>query len=80
MAPSSAYVDSYKPYHGKDRVIFGNGNVLHISQISTSALSYRLSLHDILIVPHIGKILLSVSKLTNDFLVDFLFSHEYFAI
>lgn len=79
MAPSSAHVDSSKPYHDKDRVIFGNGNVLPVSQIGTTSISPRLELNDIFIVPHIKNNLLSVSKLTNNFLVDF-FSCAYFAI
>lgn len=59
---------------------FSNGNALPIFQIGTTVLSSRLALHDILFVPHVRKKLLSMSKLTNEFSIDFLFSCGYFAI
>lgn len=59
---------------------FGNGNVLPISHIDTLSLNPQLKLQDILIVPHINKKVLSVSKLTNDSLVDIIFSRSSFAI
>lgn len=80
MAPSSAGMDSSTPYHGHDKVAFGNGNVLPISRVGTYSIAPNLKLRDILIVPNLKKKLLSVSKLTNDYPVDFLFSRTKFAI
>ncbi|PWA52521.1 hypothetical protein CTI12_AA441730 [Artemisia annua] len=76
MAPSSAACDSSVPYHGKEKVLFGNGNVLPISRIGTLSVNRNLKLQDVLIVPNITKKLLSVSKLTNDYPVLKPFLHR----
>lgn len=44
MAPSSTGFDSSVPYHGKDKVAFGNGNILPISRIGTFSLAPNLKL------------------------------------
>lgn len=80
IAPSSTSVDSYVPYHGDDKVALGNGNVLHISRIGTFTVKPNLKLKDVLIVPHLKKKLLSVSKLDNDYPIDFLFCWSFFSI
>lgn len=80
MAPYSTDFDSSAPYHGKDKVAFGNSKVLPISIIGTLSLTPHLKLCDVLIVPHIRKKLLSVSKITNDYPVDFRFSRASFVI
>lgn len=80
MAPYYAHIDSFIPYNGKEQVIFGNGNILHVTKVDTTSLSSRFPLCDVLIVPHIKKKLLSVSKLTNNLPIDVLFSRSYFAI
>nr|GEX78696.1 zinc finger, CCHC-type, Gag-polypeptide of LTR copia-type [Tanacetum cinerariifolium] len=80
MALSSTTLKSSVPYHGNEKVSFGNGNVLPVSRIGTLSINQNLKLQDVLIVPNIKKTLLSVSKLTNDYPVDFLFSRSFFAI
>lgn len=73
MTPSpTTPLDSSTPYPGKDKVTFGNGNMLHISHIDQSL--------DVLVVTHLMKNLLSISKLTSIILVDVLFSKHDFAI
>ena len=54
--------------------------MLPISRLGTLSVNPNLKLKDILLVPNIKMKLLSVSKLTNDYPVDFLFSRFYFAI
>lgn len=80
MAPSSSGLDLSTPYRGKDKVDFGNGNVLPISRIGTLLVTRQLKLQDILIVPHIKKKLHFVSKLLNDYPVYFFFCRSSFAI
>lgn len=60
--------------NGKDSVIVGNGSALNISHINTSNLSGDVNLLDVLVVSHIKKNLLSISKLTADYPVDVVFS------
>lgn len=43
-------------------------------------LAHDVKLLDVLVVPHITKNLISISKLTNDYLVDVIFSGKFFAI
>ncbi|KAJ9566476.1 hypothetical protein OSB04_002442 [Centaurea solstitialis] len=80
MTPSTSNLDSAKSYSGTDHVSFGNATSLPISHVGTSSFSKDLHLHDVLVVPHLTKNLLSISKLTNDHPVDILFSDSYFAI
>nr|GEY64818.1 retrovirus-related Pol polyprotein from transposon TNT 1-94 [Tanacetum cinerariifolium] len=79
-APSSTTLNSSVLYHGNEKVSLGNGNVLPISRIGTLSINQNLKLQDVLIVPNIKKKLMSVSKLTNDYSMDFLFSQSFFAI
>lgn len=80
MSPSPASVDSSHPYGGNEIVTFGNGNTLTVSRLGRKTINKTISLHDVLIVPTLSKNLLSVSKLTHDFPLDFLFSRDFFAI
>lgn len=79
MTPSTSNLDSAKPSIGKDHVTVGNGNTLPNSHIGHS-FSKNLQLLDVLVVPHITKILLTISKLTKDQPVDILPSESFFAI
>lgn len=80
MTPSTSNLDSAKSYSGIDHVTFGNGKSLPISLVGNSSFSKDIHLLDVLVVPHLTKNLLSISKLTNDYPVDILFSDSYFAI
>ncbi|GKB85874.1 retrovirus-related pol polyprotein from transposon RE1 [Tanacetum coccineum] len=64
MTPSTSNLDSFVPYSGSESVQIGNG----------------LALLDVLVVPHLAKNLLSISKLTSDYPVDVYFSNPMFAI
>lgn len=73
-------LDSCEPYSGNDHVVVGNGASLSISHTGKCTLPNNLRLLDVLVVPHITKNLLSISKLTSDYPVDVLFSNKSFAI
>ncbi|MDV3143336.1 MAG: DDE-type integrase/transposase/recombinase, partial [Sweet potato little leaf phytoplasma] len=56
-------------YEGKEAVIIGDGNKLHISYVGNSCLTdgnTKLNLENVLCVPDIAKNLVSVSKLARD--------------
>ena len=80
MTPSPSTMDSVSTYSGNDCVVFGNGNTSNISHIGTSFLSPNIALQDVLVVPHLTKNLLSISKLTKDNPVDITFSDDLFVI
>ena len=67
MTPDSTALITFEQYVGKDKVIVGNGAPLSITHTGTSQPSSNLKLLDILLVPHLTKNLLSISKLTKDF-------------
>jgi hypothetical protein len=67
MMPDSTTLTTSEQYVGKDKVIVGNGAPLPITHTGTSQPSPNLKLLDVLLVPHLTKILLSISKLTKDF-------------
>ncbi|GJV79029.1 zinc finger, CCHC-type containing LTR copia-type gag-polypeptide [Tanacetum coccineum] len=75
MTPSSSNLDSASTYSGNELVLFGNRNASSISNVGTSILSPNIALLDVLVVPHLTKSLLSISKLTMDNPVDVLFSN-----
>ncbi|KAK9075210.1 hypothetical protein SSX86_003531 [Deinandra increscens subsp. villosa] len=80
MASSSNHVDHSHPYFGNSNVTFGNGNTLTISHKGHAKVANHLNLKDILIVPHLTKNLISISKLTADNNMDVLFSFPYFYV
>lgn len=80
MTPSPSNLVSAKSYSGVDRVTFGNGTSLPVSHIGYSSLSNDFHLLDVLVVPHLTKNLLSISKLMHDHPIDFIFSNSSFAI
>ena len=76
-------LDSLTPYHGSDGVMVGNGQTLPITHIGQATIGTGVSsikLNDVLLVPDIKKNLLSVSKLTTDFLFTFEFDGLGFVI
>ncbi|KAG6414359.1 hypothetical protein SASPL_127081 [Salvia splendens] len=80
MTNQQSVLDSCAPYSGNGSIIVGNGNSLSISHIDSSKLTNDVQLLDVLVVPHITKNLLSISKLTSDYPVDVLFSDKSFVI
>ncbi|KAI3719151.1 hypothetical protein L6452_20045 [Arctium lappa] len=80
MTASSDSVSSPTPPTGIASVTFGNSQTLPVSHTGHSTISDRIRLRDILVVPHLSKNLLSVSKLTQDNDVDVLFSYPHFLI
>ncbi|KAJ0009789.1 hypothetical protein Pint_34047 [Pistacia integerrima] len=62
-------LDKFIPYTGNQWVVVGNGQSLPIScigSISSLVASHPLKMSDVLLVPHITKNLLSISKLTRE--------------
>ncbi|GFP94834.1 uncharacterized mitochondrial protein atmg00810 [Phtheirospermum japonicum] len=80
MTNQHSALDTHESYSGNGSVIVGNGNVLNISHIGNAKISEDVKLLDVLVVPHITKNLLSISKLTADYPVDVIFSDKFFAI
>ena len=69
-------LDKSVPYTGNQQVFMGNSQSLpisHIGSISSLIAFHPLKMSDVLLVPHIAKNLLSISKLTheNNYLVPF---------
>lgn len=80
MTPSTSGLDSLQHYSGQDNVAIGNGSTLSISHTGRRPLTSNLQLLDVLVVPHLTKNLLSISKLCSDYPVDVIFSKNSFAI
>ncbi|KAJ0614260.1 putative RNA-directed DNA polymerase [Helianthus annuus] len=79
MLPSSNGLDNIYD-SGKSFVTFGNGESLPVTKIKNTTINDTLPLRNVLVVPNITKILLSISRLTNDSPVDVLFSNHFFHI
>ncbi|KAJ9546703.1 hypothetical protein OSB04_019246 [Centaurea solstitialis] len=77
MVSSAGSVSQPEPFGGGGGVQFGDGNTLPISSIGTSTLANGIRLRDVLMVPHLTKNLLSISKLTYDNDVNVVFSKLY---
>lgn len=73
MTPSTSYLDQAQSYTSHDKVIFGNGTILHVSHIGTTHISPHIPLKNSLLVPKLSKKLFSVSQLTDDYPIDVLF-------
>ena len=69
MTPNFSHLDQASNYTGNDRVVVGNGVSLPITHIGTISPTSSLELLDVLVVPRLTKNLLSISKLTSDFLL-----------
>ena len=73
-------LDHSTSYTDKDSVIVGNGVSLPITHTSKLSPSPDLQLLDVLVVPHLTKNLLSISKLTNDFPLSVTFTDNFLTV
>lgn len=80
MTSQTSTLEKYEPYSGKGSVIVGNGDSLRISHIYTNKLAEYINLLDVLVMPHITKNILSITKLTFDYAIDIVFSDTFFTI
>ena len=80
MTSTQSSLDQSTSHIGKDCVIVGNGVSLPITHTGKLSHSPYFQLLDVLVVPHITKNLLSISKLTNDFLLSVTFTNNLFTI
>ena len=80
MTVDPSILDQSKNYTGKDSVIVGNGASLPITHIGTLFPVPNIHLLDVLIVSHLTKNLLSISKLTSDFPLSITFTNNLLII
>jgi transposase InsO family protein len=80
MTPTHSTLDQSTTYTGKDCVIVGNGASLPITHTGKISPSPDLHLLDVLVVPHLTKNLLSISKLTRDFPLSVTFTNNFFTV
>ena len=80
MTPTHLTLDHSTSYMGKDCVIVGNGASLPITYTGKLSPSPNLQLLDVLVVPHLTKNLLSISKLTNDFPLSVTFTDNFLTV
>jgi len=80
MTPDNSTLEQSTAYMGKECVIVGNGASLPITHTCNISHSSDLKLLDVLVVPHLTKNLLSISKLTNDFPLSVTFANNFFTI
>ena len=80
MTPVHLTLDHSTSYMGKDCVIVGNGASLPITYTGKLSPSPNLQLLDVLVVPHLTKNLLSISKLTNDFPLSVTFTDNFLTV
>ncbi|MFS7952632.1 putative RNA-directed DNA polymerase [Helianthus anomalus] len=80
MTDDTGNLHSFFPYKGSSSVTFGNGHSSPITHKGRVTLQNNVHLKDVLVVPSLTRNLLSISKLTNDFPVDVLFSNSFFVI
>ncbi|XP_075666058.1 uncharacterized protein LOC142635884 [Castanea sativa] len=80
MTPAHSNLDHSTTYTGKDCVVVWNGASLPITHTGKHSPSPNLQLLDVLVVPHLTKNLLSISKLTNDFPLSVTFTNNFFTI
>lgn len=66
MTPNADALASTYHNFGNNFVTFGNGQSLPISKIDHTCINNKLPLSQVLVVPHLTKILLSISRLTRD--------------
>jgi len=80
MTPDNSTLEQSTAYTGKECVIVGNGASLPITHTGNISHSPYLKLLDVLVVPHLTKNLLSISKLTNDFPLSVTFANKFFTV
>ena len=78
MTLDSIALTTSKQYVSKDGVIMENKAPLPITHTGTSQPSLNLKLLDVLLVPHLIKNLLSISKLTKDYPLLITFTNSFF--
>ena len=80
MTPDPSQLDKIELYNGKECVVVGNGASLPISHTGIVSPSPDFKLLDVLVVPHLTKNLLSISKLTSDYPVSVKFVDDHFIV
>ena len=80
MTDDPSILDQSKNYTGKDSVIVGNGASLPITHIGTLPPVPNIHLLDVLVVFHLTKFFLSISKLTSDFPLSVTFTNNLLTI
>ncbi|GJT55788.1 zinc finger, CCHC-type containing LTR copia-type gag-polypeptide [Tanacetum coccineum] len=80
MTSSCDSLHQSAPYKVNANVLFRNGHILLITNTGPSIISNNNHLRNVLVIPHLTKKLLSISKLTTDYPVDVLFSQPFFLI
>ena len=80
MTPGQSSLDQSTSYTGKDCVIVGNGASLPITHTGKLSHSPDFQLLDVLVVPHITKNILSISKLTTAFPLSIIFTNNFFTV
>jgi hypothetical protein len=80
MTPDSFQLDKVQSYNGKDCVVVGNEASLSITHVVTLSPPLNIKLLDVLVVLQLIKNLLSISKLTFDYLLSINFIDTSFII
>ena len=80
MTSNASNLDSVSPYTGNESVFVGNRSPLSISHTGKYYFNHAMPLLDVLVVPHITKNLLSISKITRDLPVTVFFDADSFVI
>ncbi|KAJ0726165.1 hypothetical protein HanPI659440_Chr12g0467171 [Helianthus annuus] len=80
MTPFVEDLDDTSSPPSNEFVRFGNGHTLPVTNVGTKSLSNNIHIKNVLVVPHLTKRLLSISKLTHDSPIDVLFSNDFFHI
>ncbi|KAL5699696.1 hypothetical protein ACHQM5_030565 [Ranunculus cassubicifolius] len=83
MTADSGKLSSITPYYGSDKILVGDGNALDITHTGSTSLNVgdqHLNLNNVLVVPQIKKNLLSVSQLTAEHPLIFIFSKDGFLV
>lgn len=80
MTPQPSNLDTSSTYIGDSKVIGGNDTSLHVSRVGSCQITPNLKLLYVLVVPHLTRNLMSISRLTRDYKVDVLFSDKHFLI
>jgi len=80
MTPNHSNLEQTTAYMSKDCVIVGNGASLPITHTRNLSPSSNLQLLNVLVVSHLTKNLLFISKLTNDFPLSVTFANNFFTV
>lgn len=66
MTPSSQLFHTYNPCSDNRKILVANGSLVAVAGIGTIHLSPKITLHDVLHVPHLSTNLISIRKLTHN--------------